>query len=148
MAVAPYAWTTFPQCNSAPLSADHTASWSLHLALGQSEKANKQGNKETLVSSILCNYCPEHTPLLLSPLWEQGPHLHQSCCVNVGILATKTSFPDGVAIGALAIRQCRPLKHRPLILGCWAAQQWRALLLGAQFGEHCPKAKTECIGMI
>lgn len=82
------------------------------------------------------------TPLLLSPLRQQRSHLHESCRVNVSILAAEASLADFVAVRTATVGQRRPVKHRPMLLGVGAAEQRRALLLGAQVGEHvCAKAK-------
>lgn len=62
----------------------------------------------------------------------------------MSILATEAPLSDSVALGARTVGQRRPLKHRSLVLGGRVAQQRRALLLGAQVGEHaCPEAEKE-----
>lgn len=82
----------------------------------------------------------ELTPLLLGPLREQGSHLHQTCCVNMSILAIEISLPDFEAVGAGTVDRQHPLKHRTLVLRGRPAEQRGALPLGAQLGEHdCPE---------
>lgn len=76
------------------------------------------------------------TPLLPRCLWEQGSHLHQSCCVNMGILATETPFSDTVAFWTEIVGRGSPLEYRPLVLRAWVTKQRLALLLATQVGEH------------
>lgn len=84
------------------------------------------------------------TPFLLSPLRQQRPHLHQSCRVDVSILAAEAPLTDPVEVRGATVGQRRPVKHRPLLLRVGPAEQGRALLLGAQVGEHiCAEVKME-----
>lgn len=62
----------------------------------------------------------------------------------MSVLAVEAPLADFVLVRTAAVGQRRPVKHRPMLLGVGVAEQRRALLLGAQVGEHvCAKAKTE-----
>lgn len=54
----------------------------------------------------------------------------------MSILATEAPFSDFVALGAGRVGRRLPLKHRPLLLGDWVAEQRGALFLHAQVREH------------
>ena len=130
--------TLFPHLKITQISDEHIGSWT---KTNKDEKIHGYDNITT--STMYARKCAGLTPFLLGSLWQQGPHLHESSCVDVSVLATEASLPDYEALGAGSEDQRGPLEHRPLVLGGRAAEQRGALLLGAQVGEHDrPEAHT------